>query len=65
MIRVEVEYYCHACLDFTPDVIRPVKLMSDDDNEVIMSDTIIQCGHRRRCAGIKRYLEQQAKNENT
>ena len=65
MIRLEVEYYCGACLDFTPDVIKPTKVFNPEDQEILMTDTIVQCEHRRRCAGIKRYLEQQAKNENT
>lgn len=64
MIRLDVEYYCQACLDFTPDVIRAVKVLNDNQ-ETTLTDTIVQCEHRRRCAGIKRYLEQQAKNENT
>lgn len=60
-IRLEVENYCHACLDFTPDVIKPTRLYLD--NVADQTDTIVQCEYKRRCAGIKRYLEQQAKNE--
>ena len=62
MIRLNVEEYCHQCLDFTPDVIPTVRLFGDDD-EHARSDTIVQCEYRKRCAGIKRYLEQQAKEE--
>ena len=60
MIRVDVEEYCQSCLDFTPDVIKPIRTT---DGESTLTDTIIQCKYRKRCAGIKRYLEQQAKGE--
>lgn len=66
MIRLEVEDYCHECLDFTPDVIKPEREVSEDikgKHHVAYTDTIIQCKHKRRCAGIKRFLEQQAKGE--
>lgn len=62
MIRVEVEQYCHSCMDFTPEVIQPVRYFGDG-NAVIQTDTIIQCEHHKRCAGIKRYLESQMKEE--
>lgn len=65
MIRVEVEEYCHSCLDFSPDVIMPRRYESLDhpDKEFVLGDTIIHCEHRKRCANIKRYLERQAKGE--
>lgn len=62
MIVVTVEDYCQACLDFKPEVTPPTRLYSSFDNaEVVFTDTIIQCQYRKRCAGIKRYLEQQVK----
>lgn len=63
MIRVDVEDYCHQCLDFHPDVIPPVKNWSLDGDERTIGDTIIKCEYRRRCSGIMRYLEKQAKTE--
>lgn len=63
MIRVDVEGYCHQCLDFHPDVTPPVKTFSSASDEPIMTDTVIKCEYRRRCSGIKRYLEQQTKTE--
>ena len=60
MIRVDVEDYCHQCLDFHPDVIPPAKLLAGEE-EYIVGDTVIKCEYRKRCAGIKRYLEQQTK----
>ena len=69
MIRVDVEDYCHACLDFTPDVIKPERYSAStappDSTEVFVyyTDTVVQCKYRKRCAGIKRYLEQQTKGE--
>ena len=62
MIRVEIEEYCHSCLDFCPDVIEPTRCASDT-GENFWSDTIILCKYRKRCAGIERYLRQQAKEE--
>ena len=64
MILVNVEEYCQACLDFTPDVTPPQRVWVSDEMKYIMGDTIIQCKYRKRCAGIKRYLEQQAKEKN-
>lgn len=63
MIRVDVEDYCQSCLDFTPDVTPPTRLLSVDNVEVMQTDTIIQCEHRRRCSGIRRYLEKQIREE--
>lgn len=62
MIRLNIEEYCHQCLDFTPDVIPPTR-SADENGEHIQTDTIIQCKYRKRCAGIKRFLEQQTKEE--
>lgn len=65
MIKVEVEDYCQHCLDFTPDVTKPERLYTiDKPDGFIMSDTIIRCEYRKRCAGIKRYLDQQSRGEN-
>lgn len=63
MIVVNVEGYCQSCLDFTPDVIPPTKTWSDEKKEFILGDTVIKCKYHKRCSGIKRYLEQQAKGE--
>lgn len=66
MIKVVVEDYCQQCLDFTPDVTKPEKLYPiGNPDGFIMSDTVIRCEYRKRCAGIKRYLEQQLKGEAT
>lgn len=66
MIRLDVETYCQECLDFTADVIKPEREVSEDikgKRHVAYTDTIVQCKHRRRCSSIKRYLEQQVKGE--
>ena len=62
MIRVEVEDYCHPCLDFSPSVTMPARVFLDN-GETTLGDTIIRCEHKRRCAGIKRHLEQCMKGE--
>lgn len=64
MIRVEVEEYCHQCLDFSPDVIKPERIYAGGEEvTALRADTVIQCNHRKRCAGITRYLEQHMKGK--
>ena len=64
MIRLSVEPYCQNCLDFDADVTKAERTRLGDGS-LGYTDTLVQCKHRRRCAGIVRYLEQQAKGENT
>lgn len=64
MIRLDIEKYCHECLDFTPDVIKPEREVTEDikgKRHISYTDTIVQCKYRKRCAGIKRFLEQKIK----
>lgn len=61
MIKLDVEEYCHKCLDFSPEVTKPERVTDKDGKFVGYSDTIIQCKYRKRCSGIKRYLEHQIK----
>ena len=69
MIRVEVEDYCQQCMDFSPDVMKPDRSWLRNGRvcyEVVAeaeADTIIRCEYRKRCAGIRRFLEQQMKGE--
>ena len=60
MIELQVKDYCNACLDFEPDVEKPVR-MHGDNGTVLQTNTIIRCSHSRRCEGLKRYLEKQMK----
>ena len=62
MIRINVEEYCHQCLDFEADVTKPVRTVNDND-EHIQTDTIVQCKYRKRCEAIKRYLQQLTRSE--
>lgn len=62
MIRVVVEDYCHSCMEFCSDVTPPQRSFSDNMT-VTQTDTIIQCKHKRRCEAIKRYLDQQIREE--
>lgn len=59
MIKFDIQEYCQECMDFHPDVERPVKMHNGDD--VIQTDTIVRCENRGRCAAIKRYLDKQQK----
>lgn len=63
MIRINVEEYCHSCLDFTPDVIEPTRTYSAGGEQVMQTDTIVQCKYRKRCSNMFRYLEHQTKEE--
>ena len=64
MIRIDVEEYCQSCQDFCPDVTEPVKAYAvGNEAEYILSDTIIRCKYRRRCAGMMRYLEHQVRGD--
>ena len=63
MIRLNVEEYCHQCLDFMPDVTEPERTFAVDTDEIIQTDTVIQCKHRRRCEAIKKYLIRQTREE--
>ena len=60
MIVINVEEYCHSCLDFTAEVITPY-MRCNSDGTCTRTDTIVQCKYKKRCAGIKRYLESQEK----
>ena len=62
MIRLQIEEYCDWCLDFSPDVTPPSKILVDD-KEPVLTDTIVKCEYSKRCANIKRYLERQMKEE--
>lgn len=70
MIKLEVQEYCHNCLDFDADVLSPEKTVTTlytNDGEsfehVDISDTIVRCKFRRRCEAIKRYLKKQPEEE--
>lgn len=63
MICIDVEEYCQACLDFSPDVIPARKQIADWGDGYEQTDTVIQCAYRRRCKAIKEYLVRQAKEE--
>ena len=63
MIKLDVQEYCHGCVDFEPDVEKPIKGYSFG-GEVFVTDTVVRCSHRRRCENIKRYLDRQTKTEN-
>ena len=62
MIRVEVEDYCHECLDFHPDVTPATRLRFTDSEYSVIGDTVIRCEYRKRCAAITRFLENRAKD---
>ena len=61
MIVLKVEDYCQSCRDFTADVTSPARIYTLDGVDTTLGDTIVQCEYRKRCAGIKRYLETQVK----
>ena len=62
MIKLEVEEYCHSCLDFEADV-KKAERVRNGHGDMILGDTVVRCAHRNRCLNIKRYLERQTKEE--
>ena len=63
MIKLDIQEYCGQCMDFSPDVARPIK-MHTTDNEIIQTDTVIRCEYRGRCEAIRRYLEKHQDKSN-
>ncbi len=63
MIKLDVKEYCHGCLDFSPDVIAPIRVTTNDNREFTFSDTIVMCEYRNRCENVKRYLLKQLEGE--
>lgn len=57
MITLDVKDYCASCMDFSPDVERPLIIHSSDLGEVVLSNTVVRCEYRERCEAMKRYLE--------
>ena len=66
MIKLDIQEYCHACLDFKADVEIGRKTLVGYDclgyEEAFISDTVVRCAHRNRCKAIKRYLEKEAQH---
>lgn len=62
MIKIDVEDYCHQCQDFHPDVIPAYKVTIGND-EVILTDTLVKCEYRKRCASMMRYLTQKNRGD--
>lgn len=54
MIQLNVENYCQECPDFDPVTERLYA-----GGEVAM--IIVSCEHKERCERIKRYLEEESK----
>lgn len=59
-IKIEVQPYCGHCLEFEPDVVKPLKV-TNDDGELILGDTAVRCKYAKRCENIKKYLMRQKK----
>lgn len=64
MIKIEVEDYCHQCAQFEADVQAAVFSYANGV-EAALSDTIIRCEHRYRCAKNLEYLKQTLGKEKT
>ena len=60
-IKLEVQPYCGACLEFEPDVTRPNKIY--DGNEIVIGDTVVRCEHARRCENIRKFMLRQDRGE--
>lgn len=58
-IKLKVEDYCQQCLDFTPELIKPQRVMLDNC-EAAISDAIVYCQYSKRCYGLVRHLRNAA-----
>ena len=62
MIRLDIERYCHDCLEFEADVERPIKvdyIGTNKEQMTCLSDTVIRCEHRYKCKNIQQHLERE------
>jgi len=57
MIKVEVEEYCQQCLDFEPEVEKPVAAYTDSDRYIYFGDTIVRCEYRHRCKTMAQHIK--------
>lgn len=62
MICLDIPEYCSDCCDFEPDVTKPTRCFTAND-ECMVTNTIIRCKYVKRCESIKRYLERQMQQE--
>lgn len=62
-IVLEVEDYCQTCMDFTASVKPPHKEPHDWEPGYYLTDTVVQCKNRSRCASIFRHLKQCVEKE--
>ena len=63
MIKIDVEDYCHECLEFEPDVSKPVVYQAGDSQFIFAGDTVVRCEHRDRCREIARFFESRNKEQ--
>lgn len=57
MIRLEVQPYCDDCMEFEPDVERPIAFYADFEIIEKMGDTIVRCQHRKHCKSLVDYIK--------
>ena len=64
MIKLEVEQYCHNCIDFVP-VAYPSSLVAN--GEYVCTDHVIRCQHHDKCLSKYKYIkaEMEKKDEET
>lgn len=66
MIKLDIQPYCEECMMFDAEVQGPEKLYGYDGTRetIFQSDTIVRCTNRKRCEGIRRYLEKEMRGGN-
>ena len=66
MIKIDVDDYCHKCLEFEPDVSKPATCRDGAGRlHVFAGDTIVRCEHRDRCREIARFFEFKNREQKT
>lgn len=64
MIKIDVDDYCHKCLEFEPDVSKPATYRDGNGRiHVFAGDTVVRCEHRDRCREIARFFESRSKEQ--
>ncbi len=65
MIKLDVDNWCDNCNEFSPNVAVTEYEYADYMCGTMRTDydTVVTCEHRDRCAAIKRYLEEEKRND--
>lgn len=70
MIQLYVKDYCHICPDFEADVDKEEHALHVTDplsyavEDIVRTNTVIRCAHRKKCECIYRRALKEIENKN-